>query len=172
MSLSTEITRIETAKADIAAAIEEKGVSVPDDTKLDGMAALIASITAGSSGDSEGKKAYIGTFTPSTSTTQNIDVVTVTGIPFKPSQIWCAKRASITKSSSTYNIFSLWYSTNYETPVVWYSSLTSSSSNAISYNGIEKVAKVTYTDDGFVITKTGNSQYKFENNIWDYIAIS
>lgn len=42
-----EIVRIETAKASIKAAIEGKGVSVPSDIKIDGMAALISSISGG-----------------------------------------------------------------------------------------------------------------------------
>ncbi len=53
MSVQGEITRLETAKSDIAAAISAKGVAVPDGTKLDGLAALIESIkTGGGSGDS------------------------------------------------------------------------------------------------------------------------
>lgn len=44
MSVSTEITRIQEAKADIASAIENKGVTVPSSTKIDGMAALINKI--------------------------------------------------------------------------------------------------------------------------------
>ena len=47
MSVQTEITRIESAKTAIATAIEGKGVTVPEGTKLDGMAALIDSIEAG-----------------------------------------------------------------------------------------------------------------------------
>jgi len=45
MSIQTEITRLESAKADIANAITAKGVTVPDGTSLDGMAALIAQIS-------------------------------------------------------------------------------------------------------------------------------
>lgn len=45
--ICVEIDRIETAKASIKAAIEGKGVSVPSDTKIDGMAALISSISGG-----------------------------------------------------------------------------------------------------------------------------
>lgn len=53
MSVQGEITRIENAKAAIAAAIRDKGVAVPDGAKLDGLAALIESIeTGGGSGDS------------------------------------------------------------------------------------------------------------------------
>ena len=46
MSIQTELTRITNAKASIVAAIEGKGVTVPDGTLLDGMAALIESIEA------------------------------------------------------------------------------------------------------------------------------
>ena len=50
MSIQTELSRIINAKADIKAAIEGKGVTVPDATLLDGMAALIESIEAGGGG--------------------------------------------------------------------------------------------------------------------------
>lgn len=48
MSVQTEITRLNTAKSNIATAITNKGVTVPDGTKLDGMAALIDGIEAAS----------------------------------------------------------------------------------------------------------------------------
>ena len=47
MSISTEITRLKNAKAAIKAAIEGKGVTLPDANLLDGMASLIESIEAG-----------------------------------------------------------------------------------------------------------------------------
>lgn len=47
MSIQTELSRIINAKAAIKAAIEGKGVTVPDATLLDGMSALIESIEAG-----------------------------------------------------------------------------------------------------------------------------
>ena len=50
MSVQSEITRITNAKAAIKTAIEGKGVTVPEGTLLDGMAALIDSIEAGGSG--------------------------------------------------------------------------------------------------------------------------
>lgn len=50
MSIQAELTRIKNAKAAIKAAIEGKGVTVPDGTLLDGMAALINSIEAGGGG--------------------------------------------------------------------------------------------------------------------------
>lgn len=56
MSVQSEITRLENAKAAIKAAIEGKGVTVPSGTLLDGMAALIDAIEAGGS-------IYTGNFT-------------------------------------------------------------------------------------------------------------
>ena len=50
MSVETEITRISNAKAAIKAAIEGKGVTVPNGTLLDGMAELIDSIEGGGGG--------------------------------------------------------------------------------------------------------------------------
>ena len=47
MSVQSEITRLANAKNAIATAIEGKGVTVPEGTKLDGMAPLIESIEAG-----------------------------------------------------------------------------------------------------------------------------
>lgn len=60
MSIQTELTRITNAKAAIKTAIEGKGVTVPDATLLDGMAALIESIEAGGGGF----QVALGTFTP------------------------------------------------------------------------------------------------------------
>lgn len=61
MSIQTELTRITNAKAAIKTAIEGKGVTVPDGTLLNGMAALIESIEAGGGG---GFQVALGTFTP------------------------------------------------------------------------------------------------------------
>ena len=47
MSIQSEIDRIAGAKAAVKAAIEGKGVTVPDATLLDGMASLIESIEGG-----------------------------------------------------------------------------------------------------------------------------
>ena len=50
MSIQTELTRITNAKAAVKAAIEGKGVTVPDGTLLDDMAPLIESIETGGVG--------------------------------------------------------------------------------------------------------------------------
>lgn len=62
MSITTELTRLTNAKAAIKTAIEGKGVTVPDATLLDGMAALIESIEAGGQA-----KIAFGSFTPADS---------------------------------------------------------------------------------------------------------
>lgn len=68
MSIQTDLTRIKNAKSAIKAAIEGKGVTVPDGTMLDGMAALIESIEAGGSGgggfDSNHVDIAYGSFVP------------------------------------------------------------------------------------------------------------
>lgn len=47
MSIASEITRLQQAKADIKSAIESKGVTVPSDAKLDDYANLVDSISGG-----------------------------------------------------------------------------------------------------------------------------
>lgn len=63
MSVQSELTRLETAKAAIQTAIAGKGVTVPDGTLLDGMAALIESIETGGDGIQFGyQSCFEGTF--------------------------------------------------------------------------------------------------------------
>ena len=75
MSIQTELTRLTNAKAAIQTAIEGKGVTVPDGTLLDGMAALIESIEAGG----VGSKISTGTYTP-TDATAHITVPHMLGV--------------------------------------------------------------------------------------------
>lgn len=80
MSIQTELTRLTNAKSAIKAAIEGKGVTVPDATLLDGMAALIESIEAGK----ESGNVASGTFTPAD---ENSDVTVEHGLDVAPSTI-------------------------------------------------------------------------------------
>ena len=64
MSIQTELTRLTNAKAAIQTAIEDKGVTVPSGTLLDGMAALIESIeTGGGSGYATGTYTVVSDIT-------------------------------------------------------------------------------------------------------------
>lgn len=65
MSIQSELTRLTNAKAAIKTAIEGKGVTVPDATLLDGMAALIESIEAGGGG----YEVSVGLITPTEDST-------------------------------------------------------------------------------------------------------
>ena len=56
MSISSEITRISNAKTAIAESIANKGVTVPSETKIDGMATLIDSIQTGGASMAENVK--------------------------------------------------------------------------------------------------------------------
>lgn len=78
MSVGTEISRLENAKAAITTAIAGKGVTVPSGTKLDSMAALIDSIQAGGGANEllewfGGSKYYTTTVTP-TSDVSGIEI--------------------------------------------------------------------------------------------------
>ena len=46
-NIKTQISRLSGAKSDLATAITAKGVTVPDDTTLDGYAALVEQIDTG-----------------------------------------------------------------------------------------------------------------------------
>ena len=75
MSVGTEISRLENAKAAITTAIAGKGVTVPSGTKLDSMAALIDNIQAGGGANEllewfGGSKYYTTTVTPTSNTSR------------------------------------------------------------------------------------------------------
>ena len=78
MSIQTELTRITNAKAAIKTAIEGKGVTVPDGTLLDGMAALIESIQAGG-----GEETLFGTYFETGSIIPASDITTDYRIKFQ-----------------------------------------------------------------------------------------
>ncbi len=78
MSIQTELTRITNAKAAIKAAVEGKGVTVPDGTLLDGMAALIESIEAGG-----GEETLFGTYFETGSIIPASDITTDYAIQFQ-----------------------------------------------------------------------------------------
>ena len=90
MSIQTELTRITNAKAAIKTAIEGKGVTVPDGTLLDGMAALIESIEAGGGGE---VNVSTGSFTP-VKTTKTLTVKHKLGKIPKAVFLWVTERAA------------------------------------------------------------------------------
>lgn len=100
MGIQTELTRIINAKAAIKAAVEGKGVTVPDGTLLDGMAALIESIEAGG-----GEETLFGTYFETGSIIPASDITTDYTIQFQ-------KNFSnvVGNTNSPQYIFALWCS--------------------------------------------------------------
>lgn len=75
MSIQTELTRIKNAKAAIKAAIEGKGVTVPNATLLDGMAALIEAIESGGGSATLWDRPYTsGSFTLAEDTSSTYEI--------------------------------------------------------------------------------------------------
>ena len=107
MSVQSEITRIESAKTAIAAAIEGKGVTVPDATLLDGMAPLIESIEAGGGADiSPWSDMVTFSITPAEDLTGDIDfTLFVPDITSFPSAFILGQRAKTSDSSYVQSIF-------------------------------------------------------------------
>ena len=113
MSIQTELTRITNAKAAIKAAIEGKGVTVPDATLLDGMASLIESIEAGGGGSGN---FATGTFTTTDDIKSNIVINHNLGV--KPKFIIVVSSDSRTYATSSPPLLTFFYiyqysSTNY-----------------------------------------------------------
>lgn len=113
MSIQTELTRITNAKAAIKAAIEGKGVTVPDGTLLDGMAALIESIEAGGGGSGN---FATGTFTTTDDITSDVVINHNLGVKPKFIIVLCTDYSAY--NSSRPELLSFYYlyqysSTNY-----------------------------------------------------------
>ena len=108
MSVQSEVSRLQNAKAAIKAAIEGKGVTVPDATMLDGMAALIESIEAGGG---SGNFAT-GTFTTTDDITSNVVINHNLGVKPKFIIVLCTDSKSYEESKPT--ILSFYYLYQYD----------------------------------------------------------
>ena len=121
MSIQTELTRITNAKAAIKAAVEGKGVTVPDGTLLDGMAALIESIEAGGG---SGNFAT-GTFTTTDDITSNVVINHNLGVKPKFIIVLCTSNSTYSDSKPNWLCFyylyqysSTYYGHKYQNPGV------------------------------------------------------
>lgn len=124
MSVATEITRIQGAKADLKTSIEAKGVTVPSATLISGYAALVDQISGGGIPDSDGlvdlqittgdqtgidsfTLSYMPTYLLRCSPSAAISALTgfsVSKSVTYPSIVWSCNNQSITISGSTVNV--------------------------------------------------------------------
>lgn len=105
MSIQTELTRLTNAKAAIKAAIEGKGVTVPDATLLDGMAALIESIQAGGGADIHIETLI--TFAQDMTLGQMMDTAQHR-LRYKNSMVFLIATGSTAASSGNYTLNNFW----------------------------------------------------------------
>ena len=125
MSIQADLSRIINAKAAIKAAIEGKGVTVPEATLLDGMAVLIDSIEAG------GGNLAIGTFTTTDDITSNVVINHNLGVKPKFIIVLCTDYSAY--NSSNPQMLSFYYLYQYSSTHYGHKYQASDSSEA-SYN--------------------------------------
>lgn len=145
MSIQTELTRLTNAKVAIKAAIEGKGVTVPDATLLDGMAALIESIESGGGGigyNFDGNPRWVssGEFTAS----ETVTVSTIEPILFNP-EVMGGQQSDWNRG----RFFLLFDATKVDTPYRF------SSPAGANVNGVVAIINYAYAYS----TKYPNSEY-------------
>ncbi len=99
MSIATEISRLQSAKAAIKSAIEGKGVTVPSSTLLDGYAALISSIPTGGGSS----RLVTGTFTANSTTGVQSVTIPYTGTGYPIAAIVCLSDGMSSTSNPTWS---------------------------------------------------------------------
>ena len=139
--VQTEIDRLESAKEAISTAIAGKGVTVPDGTMLDGMAALIDDIPAG------GEWQYAsGSFTA----TDPCTTATITGLGFKPKVVFAYSSGSPT---TTYQ-YVVNMQCSIEGNAFGYATggryVSSTVKRQLFYSSSDGI-RATFNDDGFVL---------------------
>lgn len=101
MSIASEISRLQSAKAAIKSAIEGKGVTVPSATLLDGYAALISSIPTGGGSS----RLVTGTFTANSTTGVQTITLPYTGTGYPIAAIVCLSDGlSLSTNPTWYNL--------------------------------------------------------------------
>lgn len=165
MSVQTEINRLDAAKDAIAAAIAGKGVTVPDGTKLDGLATLINNIQA----SGEVSQIATGEFTPTSSWAS--DSITISGIGFKPKYVFIMLASGASSGNTPYSGYNTYLAHIYDgenRAIYWYnkSVYLQTPSYADGY--------AIYTHaDGFITGQIGtSSNYRVFTKPYKYIALA
>lgn len=168
MSVQTEISRLESAKEAISTAIAGKGVTVPDGTMLDGMAALIESIeVAGGGGDSSGYQVASGSITFSTTNEQGASL-SVNGFGFSPKAVLALTNNVYVNGSNITHVITARQFESDTSAKFGHASVSSSRLNIIDTTG---ACTLTLDADGFTITKSATQTfYYLSRGPWYYIA--
>lgn len=156
------------AVAAIGVAIADKGVSVPDGTTLDGMAALIESIEAG--GDVQpagGTDRVTGTFTTSDAV---LSTITINGLGFTPKHVdvffgdlsnAAGGRSKGTNSGTRYYLLGISCGFNYNVMLAKTGDSTATVWRYGGYNYGAVGIGMSITTDGFTITNTSSTKYTY-----------
>lgn len=99
MSVQSEITRLQNAKTALKTAIESKGVTVPSNTKLDGYADLVESISGG--GDDDRWYFVVGDY--SSTSTEDRYVTKIYLLFWNNGGRWMANASKIRAGAYNYN---------------------------------------------------------------------
>ena len=168
MSIQTELTRITNAKAAIKTAIEGKGVTVPDGTKLDALAALVEAISAGG-GTLFNRNWETGSFTPAEDITSdytiNFENAYTSGgsVPYYTFFMWRVSNESVVPNGYVFFIGSLQADTRRGFNCFAYSSTTGSLN--LKYSTL-----VAQRDNAIVLRCTANYALA-AGNTYNWIAI-
>ena len=170
MNIQTELSRIINAKAAIKTAIEGKGVTVPEATLLDGMAALIEAIEAGSGTDE-----YViesGTFTPAEAITDSYVIETHFGFPYTTMFFVCyrdpyfiASSASLKRGISVIGYVPLYKNTTSNAKFGGYVGGTGTNNNNLNYHNIS------YSQETYTITCSSTAPLSANRYHWIAVAI-
>lgn len=167
MSVQSEITRISSAKTAIASAIAGKGVTVPNGTPLDGMAALIESIEASGGGSSSGYQVATGSVTATAKKGSGVKI-SVSGFGFSPkAAIIMTTYVYASSSNDQYIIGAKRFESNTTTLSTNVRVSTSKSTLSLSQSSMDVI--MTLDDDGFTIENQNSTMY-MAGGTWYYMA--
>ena len=198
MSIASEIERLNGAKSAISAAIAEKGVTVPDGTKIDGVAAYIEAITPklqektvapstsaqtvtpDSGYDGLSKvivygmtseiKVATGTFKQSAAWNLYQKPVTITGLGFKPKYVFVRYGTPSTTGSSLVSSTTLYFLTAMDSEHPTEATAIKRGSSFTELANIVGKYNLSLTDEGFVLS-SNNASYTVDTSTYQYIAI-
>lgn len=157
--IETKINRLASAKAAIKAAIEGKGVTVPDATLLDGMAALIESIQAGGGG---GGKIAFTEITPASNT---LNLTFNHNLGEKPNFIVWASNVSYNAYIRAH-LFGLCFDLQ-EQDISWIYIMFKWTNSSTPQNTIsigKSVGKLSYNSSGYGVISCDENQITFGSN--------